>query len=146
MSAEINFGVRLSNWDGTLKLLDQVAQQIAERLATFNHQASQLTLKVKIAVPGWQEPPKKGGHGRCEDCSRSTLLPKVTREASILLHHATQLLNGLSPDPSRIRGMGLSVRMDAKTAVSGQATLQHFFQANAGKGDELPTNTTDRAD
>ena len=90
-----------------------------------------------VAVLGWTEPIKKGGHGVCEDSNRSIALPKPTREVAILVQHAAQLLKVLSPEPSRIRGMGLSVRMDTKAAESGQATLQSFFQAGSGMPGKL---------
>lgn len=123
MSAEINWGVRLQDRTAALKLLAEVAAQLAERLSTGDHCAAHLTLKLKIAVPGWVEPPwKKGGHGICDDVSRSSALPRPTSERAALLAMGAQLYDSVSPEAPRIRGLGLAARLS-----DGRGALERWF-------------------
>lgn len=83
--------------------------------------ANHLTLKLKIAVLGWArgsnrpqdgpkttsndlkrpetevEPIKKGGHGQCDDVSRSA--PLSASDLVTLEHCSEQLFDALAPDP-----------------------------------------------
>lgn len=111
MSAEINWGVRLRDRGEALKMLAEVVHQLSERLSSADATATQLTLKLKIALPGWKEPIKKGGHGACEDLSRSAVLPHRSRESSALLRCATHLFDAAAPIPTSIRGVGLAARL-----------------------------------
>eukprot|EP00928_Gymnodinium_smaydae_P032669 TRINITY_DN23597_c0_g1_i1.p1 TRINITY_DN23597_c0_g1~~TRINITY_DN23597_c0_g1_i1.p1 ORF type:complete len:924 (-),score=93.04 TRINITY_DN23597_c0_g1_i1:59-2776(-) len=134
MSAEINFGVRLRDKEGRHKLLTEVAQQLADRLSNADLFATQLTIKVKVAVVGWTEPPKRGGHGRCDDYSKSIALPSSgVRDVPSLLRHAASLLDQVSAaaDTTRIRGVGLSARVldhqSCPSSVPKGPTLQELW-------------------
>eukprot|EP00929_Paragymnodinium_shiwhaense_P085615 TRINITY_DN46031_c0_g1_i1.p1 TRINITY_DN46031_c0_g1~~TRINITY_DN46031_c0_g1_i1.p1 ORF type:complete len:1382 (-),score=237.15 TRINITY_DN46031_c0_g1_i1:137-4282(-) len=147
VSAEINFGVRPQCRADVLKLLGQVAKQMSERLSAMTLMANHITLKVKIALPGWVEPPwKKGGHGRCEDFSRSANLPQGSSDSAALLRHATRLLDVLDPDHLRIRGIGLAAKVEPCKAES--AGLQHWFKASGDrtKGVSLSGGTASPAE
>merc|ERR1711981_98404 len=128
MSAEINWGVRLRHRSDALRMLAEVAQQLSDRLAGANVVAAQLTLKLKIALPGWVEPIKKGGHGACEDMSRSVALAQQSRDAQALLRCGTQLFDALAPTPSAIRGVGLAARLAEPLNVA-DTSLRKWLRA-----------------
>jgi len=131
ISAEINFGVRPYGKQCVQRLLEQVASQLSERLSGLDLAANQLTLKLKIAVLGWTEPPwKRGGHGVCEDASRSAPLPKPSQDIAALVKSATNLLDTLGPEPTRVRGIGLTARVEPKD-VRENTRLRQWLKAGA---------------
>lgn len=136
MSAEINWGVRPQDRAAALQILGEVAQQLAERLAAADASAAHLTLKLKIAVPGWVEPPwKVGGHGICDDVSRSAALHRLSREQSVLRSTGEKLFDELAPPPSRIRGLGLAARLPDRVASgAGGSGLQRWLRSSTATG------------
>ena len=111
VSAEMNWGIRCHDRAAALKILFEVAKQLCDRLSVCKLRANHLTLKLKIAIPGWVEPIKKGGHGQCDDVSRSSSLPSESSDLNVLQRCAQQLFDSLSPDPVRLRGLGLAARL-----------------------------------
>lgn len=139
MSAEINWGVRVQDRASAVQILAEVAQQLADRLTSSEAFAAHVTLKLKIAVPGWVEPPwKKGGHGHCDDVSRSAALPRPSQEKDHLLRCGTQLFDSLAPDPRRVRGVGLAARLAEGPASSTGVGLERWFVPPKG-GPSVPT-------
>mmetsp|Transcript_33009 Transcript_33009/g.77142 ORF Transcript_33009/g.77142 Transcript_33009/m.77142 type:complete len:657 (-) Transcript_33009:15-1985(-) len=128
MSAEINFGVRLQDFAGAEALLDDVVQQLNKRLEGSKLLVQHITLKLKIAVVGWSEPIKVGGHGACEDVSRSAAMPRSSRETASLYRVAAALLKAVNPDPLRIRGMGLAAKVQDEEALR-QNPLSKWLQS-----------------
>ncbi|CAK9004031.1 unnamed protein product [Durusdinium trenchii] len=120
VSAEMNWGIRCQDRPAAVKILSEVAKQLCDRLSICNLRANHLTLKLKIAVPGWVEPIKKGGHGQCDDVSRSSSLP-LTSDLQMLQRFALQLFDSLSPDPVRLRGMGLAARLGSGETPSASS-------------------------
>jgi len=142
MSAEINFGVRLRDRSDALRLISEVTSQLCERLTVGKYIATHLTLKLKIAVIGWVEPVKKGGHGHCDDMSRCIVLPSATGDSAQLLAVATRLFDGAKPDPTRIKGLGLAARVDPSVGAAAvqtkhQGTLNKFFQRGAPSSTDI---------
>ncbi|CAE8656027.1 unnamed protein product, partial [Polarella glacialis] len=134
MSAEMNWGIRPQDRPAALKVLSEVAQQLAEQLAGGSFRASQLTLKLKIAVPGWVESKlmKKGGHGECDDISRSSALPSPTSDSPSLFRCAQKLFDSISPDPVRIRGVGLAARLSTGDTAASPSTGSSKQQPGGG--------------
>ncbi|CAE7713129.1 REV1 [Symbiodinium sp. CCMP2592] len=118
VSAEMNWGIRCQDRAAAVKILSEVSQQLSERLLACDLRAIHLTLKLKLAVPGWVEPIKRGGHGQCDDVSRSAPLPDASNEPALLLRTAQQLFDALSPDPVRLRGVGLAVKLGTASSSS----------------------------
>ncbi|OLP85753.1 DNA repair protein REV1 [Symbiodinium microadriaticum] len=118
VSAEMNWGIRCQDRAAAVKVLSEVSQQLSERLLACDLRAIHLTLKLKLAVPGWVEPIKRGGHGQCDDVSRSAPLPDASNEPAVLLRTAQQLFDALAPDPVRLRGVGLAAKLGTASASS----------------------------
>lgn len=120
VSAEMNWGIRCQDKAAAVKILFEVAKQLKDRLAVCKLRANHLTLKLKIAIPGWVEPIKKGGHGQCDDISRSAALPSSEAgeagDFELLQRCALQLYDMISPDPVRLRGLGLAARLGSSGA------------------------------
>ncbi|CAE7892013.1 REV1 [Symbiodinium microadriaticum] len=113
-----NWGIRCQDRAAAVKVLSEVSQQLSERLLACDLRAIHLTLKLKLAVPGWVEPIKRGGHGQCDDVSRSAPLPDASNEPAVLLRTAQQLFDALAPDPVRLRGVGLAAKLGTASASS----------------------------
>eukprot|EP00927_Polykrikos_kofoidii_P054399 TRINITY_DN48816_c0_g1_i1.p1 TRINITY_DN48816_c0_g1~~TRINITY_DN48816_c0_g1_i1.p1 ORF type:complete len:1476 (+),score=285.78 TRINITY_DN48816_c0_g1_i1:305-4732(+) len=131
ISAEINWGVRLSDRVAASRMLDEVSRQLSDRLLAASATASHLTLKLKIAVPGWVEPPKVGGHGMCDDVSRSATLSRPAKDAPTLFQTAMRLLDALAPEPKTIRGVGLACRLAEAASTDERAGLGKWFRTSS---------------
>ena len=133
MSAQMTWGIRVQDRPGALKILTEVAQQLSERLARSGSLAAHVTLKLMIAVPGWEEPMKKGGHGMCESVTRSALLSSASHEAPALYRCALQLFDAVAPPPARLRGVGLAARLGEASGTE-RSGLSRWLRAPAKGG------------
>lgn len=138
VSAEMNWGIRCQDKAAAVKILFEVAKQLKDRLAVFKLRANHLTLKLKIAIPGWVEPIKKGGHGQCDDISRSAALPNSEAgeagDLEVLQRCALQLYDMISPDPVRLRGLGLAARLGSGADGTNSRSPKKASAGTAGSG------------
>ncbi|CAE7486663.1 REV1 [Symbiodinium natans] len=153
VSAEMNWGIRCQDRSAAVKILTEVSQQLSERLLASDLRAIHLTLKLKIAVPGWVEPIKRGGHGQCDDVSRSAPLPDASNEPSVLLRTAQHLFDTLSPDPVRLRGVGLAAKLGTvssssrspQKAAAGTSSLTRWLKRGPAEAPQPSTTSTTQA-
>eukprot|EP00435_Cladocopium_sp_Y103_P029206 s793_g7.t1 len=138
VSAEMNWGIRCPDKAAAVKILFEVAKQLKDRLAVCKLRANHLTLKLKIAIPGWVEPIKKGGHGQCDDISRSSALPSAESseagDLEVLQRCALQLYDMISPDPVRLRGLGLAARLGSSGADGSNSRSPKKASAGTSAG------------
>lgn len=72
VSAEVNYGIRLTTEDEARKFFQNLSQEVVKRLKSAGMRGRRVTLKVMVKRPeAPTEPAKYGGHGFCDSLSRS---------------------------------------------------------------------------
>ena len=127
VSAEKNFGLRNLTLAEATNLLEALSESVLKRCPP-NSVIEKVVLKLKLAGDDWVEPTKKGGVGEVYDFSRTVnYAPCVGGMHMLLLQHLGQV------EPTKIRGIGVSVRLKEPAATAG---------ADRKRGRDL--NTLDR--
>ncbi|KAI6194863.1 DNA repair protein REV1 [Aphelenchoides besseyi] len=110
VSCNINFGVRLHTEQDLDDFLHDISQQLAKKLAEAKLKGSTLSLKLLIRHPDAPiEPEKYGGHGKCNTYSKAKPMVKHTDDPEVIFKDSKQLVNGLKPTISDIRGISIQM-------------------------------------
>ncbi len=150
MSSEMNWGVRPTSREDLTTLLANVANELEGRLKTAfgitssnsggcsgsasgpastkpgTYRVSRLTLRLLVAGPTWVEPPKPGGHGPCDQLTKSANVGSAASGSGGGVSNALpRPLHALAVDdlfygeigtkgvdPTRVRGVGLTVNLE----------------------------------
>ena len=101
---DVNWGVRLATLAEAKSLISDIAAHVTNRLADEGLVAGSATLKIRNRRPGAAEPAKAGGHGSCDQWSRTAKVSPASDAASIITSacHGLVLLN--NREVSQIRG------------------------------------------
>ncbi|KAK9844061.1 hypothetical protein WJX81_003182 [Elliptochloris bilobata] len=121
VGCEINYGVRFDGQADADRFVDELAVQLAERLAAAGARGRTLTLKLKRRKAGAPEPRKFLGHGICDNLSRSVTLPRFTDSAKELGREGRALLRAVGVPARDIRGVGLTMAKLDSDPASGAA-------------------------
>ena len=71
MSAEVNYGIRFSDFGDAERFLDQLATEVSSRLEKIAAKGKSIVLKLMIrAKDAPEETAKFLGHGVCDNISR----------------------------------------------------------------------------
>jgi DNA repair protein REV1 len=76
LGAEVNWGLRFTNFDKAIHFLKKLANEVARRLEEVLKKGVTVTIKIKVARAGERLPSKFLGHGICDDISKSITLKK----------------------------------------------------------------------
>eukprot|EP00392_Amoebophrya_sp_AT5.2_P005709 g5719.t1 len=107
MSSEMNWGVRPSGREDAVRLLTAVLNELYSRVPI------RTVMKLLVAGPDWVEPPKPGGHGPCEQVTKSVA---VNRNAD-MIRCGLGLFDDLKvKDCTRIRGLGATASLESEKA------------------------------
>ena len=110
ISAEINFGIRLSTMDDAESLVGDLAAEVEKRAHSSKVQGTLVTLKMKVRSKDAAVSTRKYlGHGVCDNLSRSSSLRKASRSAADLKIACVTLLRQMRPPAEDIRGMGIQL-------------------------------------
>ena len=110
ISAEINFGIRLSTMDDAESLVSDLAAELEKRALSAKVQGTLVTLKMKVrSMDAAVTTRKYLGHGVCDNLSRSSSLRKSSRSAGDLKTACVKLLRQMRPPVKDIRGMGIQL-------------------------------------
>lgn len=110
ISAEINFGIRLSTMDDAESLVGDLAAELEKRALNAKVQGTLVTLKMKVRSKDAAVTTRKYlGHGVCDNLSRSSSLRKPSRSAGDLKPACVKLLRQMRPPAEDIRGMGIQL-------------------------------------
>ena len=123
IGAQSSWGVRFATAEEAGSFGRQLGEEVATRLAAHGYRGKHLTLKLWRAMEGAETSgPRKGsmGHGMCDHISRSITLPTATNEKALIAREVTKMLREVSIEPSKLRGMGVSVgTLSSAAAGSG---------------------------
>jgi nucleotidyltransferase/DNA polymerase involved in DNA repair len=123
VSAEKNFGLRNLSLQQSIDLLGALCDAAKQR-CTPRSAVEKAVLKLKLASDDWVEPAKKGGIGDAYDWSKTVDITSLDGLISIL----SPLLKDI--DTTRIRGIGVALRIKPLASTAGKATLENFFVGN----------------
>ena len=123
IGAQSSWGVRFATAEEAGSFGRQLGEEVATRLAAHGYRGKHLTLKLWRAMEGAETSgPRQGsmGHGMCDHISRSITLPSATNEKALIAREVTKMLREVSIEPSKLRGMGVSVgKLCSAAAGSG---------------------------
>jgi len=159
VGAEINWGIRFQNANQVETFMREFSEEVFNRLVKVGLSSSHVTVNVKKKL--YQgEPPKFLGCGRCEDFSKSIVLPSPVDSPAVLFRHAQSLLLKIAIKPDDIRGIGIHLkklpasnsssrgsgksiadmfannRSSSSSNISGMAQLD-VFASNSEDGDDF---------
>ena len=150
ISAEINFGIRLSTMEDAESLVGDLASELEKRALNAKVQGTLVTLKMKVRSKDAAVTTRKYlGHGVCDNLSRSSSLRKPSRSAVDLKPACVKLLRQMRPPAEDIRGMGiqlsrlLSDNMDHQkgSIVQMVAKMKQKGKKTAQSRSSLPSGT-----
>ncbi|XP_051882726.1 DNA repair protein REV1 isoform X2 [Pristis pectinata] len=139
VSAEINYGIRFSQTKEAELFLLNLAGEIQRRLEMSRMQGKRLTLKVMMRKPGAPtEPAKFGGHGICDNITRSVTLDHATGNAKIISREVLNMFHMMKLDVTDMRGVGIQMNQltpDTKTSLN---SFSSFVRSNSAGGSSCP--------
>ncbi|KAH9190447.1 hypothetical protein AeNC1_007581 [Aphanomyces euteiches] len=144
VSAEVNYGVRLSSNDEAIEFIEALAKEVHCRLKATGCLAGAIALKLKIRHPDAPlEPTKFMGHGWTNDTSKSIRFNAPTDSLDNIVSTSTNIWKQLQVVPQELRGAGIQLSRLCHTYThidSGPALPSIFAQAPKKAG------TYDRSD
>ncbi|KAH9069229.1 hypothetical protein Ae201684P_004918 [Aphanomyces euteiches] len=144
VSAEVNYGVRLSSNDEAIEFIEALAKEVHCRLKATGCLAGAIALKLKIRHPDAPlEPTKFMGHGWTNDTSKSIRFNAPTDSLDHIVSTSANIWKQLQVVPQELRGAGIQLSRLCHTYThinSGPALPSIFAQAPKKAG------TYDRSD
>uniref|UniRef100_A0A5K3FNT6 DNA repair protein REV1 n=1 Tax=Mesocestoides corti TaxID=53468 RepID=A0A5K3FNT6_MESCO len=132
ISAEINYGIRLSSWSEVEKFVGDLAKELAARMANAAAESrsgsgvvgKSLVVHLLTRKPDQPvEPAKFMGHGICNSWTKTIPLHTATADPVAIASSCLLALRRLGPRPDDIRGLGL--QMQRLSPASPSARLSH---------------------
>ncbi|XP_053444353.1 DNA repair protein REV1 isoform X2 [Nycticebus coucang] len=110
ISAEINYGIRFTQPREAEAFLLSLSEEIQRRLEAAGMKGKRLTLKIMVRKPGAPvEPAKFGGHGICDNITRTVTLDQATDSAKIIGKATLNMFHTMKLNISDMRGVGIQV-------------------------------------
>ncbi|XP_041377375.1 DNA repair protein REV1-like [Gigantopelta aegis] len=110
VSAEINYGIRFQKDTEAVKFLEELSEEVCNRLKQLNKKGKTITLKLMIRrADAPKETPKYLGHGKCTSFSKSTTLPVSTDDVVTISKQCINMMNSQRIDTTDIRGVGIQM-------------------------------------
>ncbi|XP_067889987.1 DNA repair protein REV1 isoform X2 [Heterodontus francisci] len=127
VSAEINYGIRFSQTKEAEAFLLSLAEEIQRRLEMSGMKGKRLTLKVMMRKAGAPtEPAKFGGHGICDNVTRSVTLDHATGNAKIISREVLHMFHMMKLNVTDMRGVGIQMHQlipDTKASFTPFSSL-----------------------
>ncbi|KAL5960770.1 DNA repair protein Rev1 [Taenia solium] len=134
ISAEINYGVRLSSWLEVEKFVGDLAKELSSRLRNAAAESRSgfgvvgKSLAVHLLTRRRDQPVEAAkflGHGICDSFSRIVPLSKATADSTAIASACLSALRRLGPNPCDIRGLGLQMqRLSPSSPLKNQPCLE----------------------
>ncbi|XP_060682612.1 DNA repair protein REV1 isoform X1 [Hemiscyllium ocellatum] len=132
VSAEINYGIRFSQTKEVEVFLFNLAEEIQRRLEISNMKGKRLTLKVMTRKAGAPtEPAKFGGHGICDNFTRSVTLDHATSNGKIISREVLRMFHMMKLNVTDLRGVGIQMHHLIPDSKASFAPMSSFVQNNS---------------
>uniref|UniRef100_G3SXS3 DNA repair protein REV1 n=1 Tax=Loxodonta africana TaxID=9785 RepID=G3SXS3_LOXAF len=150
ISAEINYGIRFTQPKEAEAFLLSLSEEIQRRLEAASVKGKRLTLKIMVRKPGAPvEPAKFGGHGICDNITRTVTLDQATDSAKIIGKATLNMFHAMKLNISDMRGVGILVNQLVPThqtppTCAGRPSVQpgHFSGGSRSVVDLLQVQKT----
>ncbi|XP_039073916.1 DNA repair protein REV1 isoform X3 [Hyaena hyaena] len=110
ISAEINYGIRFTQPKEAEAFLLNLSEEIQRRLEAAGMKGKRLMLKIMVRKPGAPvETAKFGGHGICDNITRTVTLDQATDSAKIIGKATLNMFHTMKLNISDMRGVGIHV-------------------------------------
>ncbi|KAM3179012.1 hypothetical protein ACTXT7_001411 [Hymenolepis weldensis] len=158
VSAEINYGVRLSSWPEVEKFVKDLAKELSSRLCKVASESRTgfgmvgKNLVVHLLTRRADQPAETAkylGHGICDNTTRTVPLSKATADAWIIAEKCLLILRQLKPNPEDIRGLGLQMqrlspssplhnktKLKKDVKVGGISSITRFLKPSSNPGNQ----------
>ncbi|RHZ21640.1 hypothetical protein DYB26_000072 [Aphanomyces astaci] len=145
ISADVNYGVRLADGPAAIEFVRALGAEVHSRLVKAGFATAALTLKLKIRHPDAPiEPAKYMGHGRTDDCSKSTRLPAPTNDVQVIEAACVTLLNQLKIVPHDLRGAGVQASRLTRVVQNQSNKMDNIHQYfTAAASQDIHTSVAD---
>ncbi|TRY99045.1 hypothetical protein DNTS_032771 [Danionella cerebrum] len=111
VSAEMNYNIRFTKVEEAEQFLTNLSMEVQKRLEGAGLRGRRVTLKIMMRKPGAPvEPAKYGGHGICDNFSKSVLLPQATDSGQVISAEVIKLFHVMKLNVKDMRGVGLQVQ------------------------------------
>ncbi|XP_055493148.1 DNA repair protein REV1 isoform X2 [Leucoraja erinacea] len=139
VSAEINYGIRFSQTKEAEVFLFNLAGEIQRRLELSRMQGKRLTLKVMVRKPGAPtEPAKFGGHGICDNITRSVTLDHATGNAKIISREVLNMFHMMKLNVTDMRGVGIQMHQLIPDTKASLNSFSSFVRNNVAGASSCP--------
>ncbi|XP_059820449.1 DNA repair protein REV1 isoform X3 [Hypanus sabinus] len=139
VSAEINYGIRFSQIKEAELFLLSLVGEIQRRLEMSGMQGKRLTLKVMVRKPGAPiEPAKFGGHGVCDNITRSVTLDHATCSAKIISREVLNMFHMMKLNVTDMRGVGIQMNQLIPDTKASLNSFSSFIRSNSAGGLSCP--------
>lgn len=113
VGAAVNYGIRFENQAEAEKFVNNLAQEVSNRLSKHQLRGKQANVTVMVRDPAAPvEAPKFLGHGICDVHNRSSAISGpggvATNDVQAIFRAAWRLVRGLNADPKDLRGIAIS--------------------------------------
>ncbi|XP_067842338.1 DNA repair protein REV1 isoform X2 [Heptranchias perlo] len=135
VSAEINYGIRFSQTKEAEVFLLNLAEEIQRRLEISGMKGKRLTLKVMMRKAGAPtEPAKFGGHGICDNITRSVTLDHATGSAKIINREVLTMFHMMKLNVIDMRGVGIQMHQLIPVSKTSFTPFSSFVRSNSTAG------------
>ncbi|XP_037542483.1 DNA repair protein REV1 [Nematolebias whitei] len=112
VSAEMNYNIRFTTVDEAESFLTNLSMEVQRRLQDAGLRGRRVTLKVMVRKVGAPlEPAKYGGHGVCDNLTRTVLLTQSTDSGQLIASAAIKLFHAMKLQVKDLRGVGIQVQL-----------------------------------
>lgn len=110
VSAEVNYGIRFTEEHELNKFLNQLCNEVHNRLNEISAKGKTITLKYMVRAKSAPiETAKFMGHGFCDNVTKSTTLLTSTCDLKIIKETVFNIKNVLNVPPQELRGIGIQI-------------------------------------
>ncbi|XP_078401792.1 DNA repair protein REV1 isoform X1 [Cetorhinus maximus] len=135
VSAEINYGIRFNQTKEAEVFLLNLAEEIQRRLEISGMKGKRLTLKVMIRKAGAPtEPAKFGGHGVCDNVTRSITLDHATGSAKVISREVLHMFHMMKLNVTDMRGVGIQMHQLTPDSKASFTHFSSFVRSNTTTG------------
>ncbi|XP_076821488.1 DNA repair protein REV1-like isoform X2 [Clavelina lepadiformis] len=110
VSADVNYGIRLTTEEEMKTFLGNLAKEVSDRLKKAQMVGKKVTLKIMVRLPNAPvETAKYGGHGVCQSLSKCKSLDFFTDDCDVIKREAIILMKSLQTNIPDLRGIGIQL-------------------------------------
>ncbi|KAI7860877.1 hypothetical protein BDC45DRAFT_7834 [Circinella umbellata] len=143
VSADVNWGVRFENEEQVKRFVDELAEEVTERLHGVQRKGKRITLNVLRRCLDAGEASKRLGCGECDSFSKSISLTIATDDPKAISHHVYDMLLSYKFDVTDLRGLGINITklesVDDNSKVVKQQKLSFTPSYESTKSKQFPS-------